>query len=329
MRALHFIVGMPRSGTTWLGRVLNAHPEVVVFGETDFWNRSFVKPRNEGYYNSSLLKKVWHIQRKKEWQKTTGDNLGNLQGWQEQTYAQFIDRTFARLSPPISPTEVFHSIATDISRFFKKSVAIEKTPNHLNQLTRIAENFPHAKFIVLLREPYGFVTSLRHKDDQQSVFIRFVYRLYRHPLLCSLLWLRYMQAYQTAINNYPHRLLTICTDEIVQTPRRVLLNICRFLGVNDVLPAVLPPKSNSSFPNQRQPPSAAEIFWINWILARYGMVSQISLQPVPRAPLVIGLSFLALPIWISITAILMLGNANVSPLSYIIDWLNPIFMRKK
>ena len=36
---IHFIVGMSRSGTSWLAKSLNNHPQISAFGETSFFGR--------------------------------------------------------------------------------------------------------------------------------------------------------------------------------------------------------------------------------------------------------------------------------------------------
>ena len=40
---MFFIVGQARSGTTWLRGILNAHPEIMCWGEGRFFERSFVR----------------------------------------------------------------------------------------------------------------------------------------------------------------------------------------------------------------------------------------------------------------------------------------------
>ncbi len=48
-KLLGFIVGMSRSGTTWLSNSLNAHPSVAVFGETGFWGKMYIVPKGQTY----------------------------------------------------------------------------------------------------------------------------------------------------------------------------------------------------------------------------------------------------------------------------------------
>ena len=50
----HFVVGMPRAGTTFLVRSLNQHPRVVSFGESRFWGNDWVEPGPDGYDRAQL-----------------------------------------------------------------------------------------------------------------------------------------------------------------------------------------------------------------------------------------------------------------------------------
>jgi len=58
-----FLLGMARSGTTWLGRTLAEHPEVAVFGESSFFGRLYVPPGPDGMYGDRELARVRAIQR--------------------------------------------------------------------------------------------------------------------------------------------------------------------------------------------------------------------------------------------------------------------------
>ena len=54
---LYFIVGMSRSGTTWLTRSLNKHSKITAFGETCFFGRNDIGKPNYDYENIKFLKK--------------------------------------------------------------------------------------------------------------------------------------------------------------------------------------------------------------------------------------------------------------------------------
>ncbi len=62
-----FIVGASRSGTTWLQRTLNTHPEVLCKGEGAFFGRDLKGHENMQSLHAALSRseefKIWHDRR--------------------------------------------------------------------------------------------------------------------------------------------------------------------------------------------------------------------------------------------------------------------------
>jgi hypothetical protein len=132
-KKLAFLVGAPRSGTTWLQLLLSRSPLIATAQETDLFNK-FLRPMVE------------------EWNRfrRTGEP--------------------AILSEVLSDDE-FRSMLHGISAFvFAKiahgkpsaTVVLEKTPNHVNHWREILDLWPDAHFIHIIRDPRSMVASLRH-----------------------------------------------------------------------------------------------------------------------------------------------------------------------
>jgi len=122
-----FLLGAPRSGTTWLQIMLSSHPEVSTCQETHLFSG----------YLSGL---------ERSWRKHAGDQRGvGLQA--ALTRSRFIElqRHFA--------LSVLDAIGDT-------PVVLEKTPAHITVLGQLQEVLPEARFIHIVRDPRAVAASL-------------------------------------------------------------------------------------------------------------------------------------------------------------------------
>ena len=139
-RQLFFIGGAPRSGTTWLQQILDAHPEVSCQGEGLFWKHLAVPMENMmAARRQALVEKNTAI-----FQHTGGYKL-----------------------PGDEDTE--HLIGTAILLALQRQCAGktckaigEKTPENVFFFPRLKQLFPGAKFIGLMRDPRDVLASAWH-----------------------------------------------------------------------------------------------------------------------------------------------------------------------
>lgn len=126
-----FIVGCPRSGTTWLQTLLGQHPAVATTRETHLFNAYLAG-----------LQEVWQNELK------SSDGVG---------------------LHPVLTEEEFYSLCADFAQAVMDTIAkinagarvvVEKTPNHVRHVPLILKLFPDAHFIHLIRDPRAAVASL-------------------------------------------------------------------------------------------------------------------------------------------------------------------------
>jgi len=126
-----FLVGVPRSGTTWLQIMLGSHPNIATSRETHLFD----------IYLTGLFNR-WEVE------KVSADHDGlRVLLKQEEFFTLCKDFTNA----------VFERIA---SLTPGATVLLEKTPGHMFYYKNIRQLYPHCKFIHLIRDPRAVVASL-------------------------------------------------------------------------------------------------------------------------------------------------------------------------
>lgn len=129
-----FIVGAPRSGTTWLQLLLAQHPNVATTSETHIYTQ---------YIN--LLQNRWQHELGRE---QSGHKVNGLtQVISESTFHEAVG-AFAKV--------VFGSAFTNKSN---PELIIEKTPEHALHADLILNNFPDAYFLNIVRDPRAVANS--------------------------------------------------------------------------------------------------------------------------------------------------------------------------
>ena len=157
-----FIAGEMRSGTSWLRRTLNAHPEIACGQEGSFFGRDYDHEEIPVYAGpvSSFTRalavseefRVWHELPWNRWTECYEEDL----------------RTLTRLS-------IDYFLAKEIARTGKRIVG-DKSPQHTGCLDEIHEIYPDARVIHIVRDGRDVAVSTVHhwwrlaKDRPGGVF---------------------------------------------------------------------------------------------------------------------------------------------------------------
>ena len=257
-----FIVGMSRSGTRWLTQRLDAHPEISAVGETSFFGRRYVAPSDGPYYTREELALVQKRQRSGGESSKTSLLLGGENG----ASARAID-TLLVAGGRYTPADVFEAVARELLAQTGKPGLVEKTPHHVNSLDRLATGFPEARFVVTVRDPYGFLLSYKHQGDRKGEKAQAGFRQMYHPVGAAIVWRGYARSIERALAAYPGRTLLVSTDEVAADEAGVLDRVQAFLGLSPHPLADV--RSNSSFPDGERPVLAPEdVFWMNALAGR-------------------------------------------------------------
>jgi hypothetical protein len=318
---LDFVVGLPRSGSTWLGCALARHPHVAVFGETSFFGRLFVPPRADGAYGAAELERVRALQRRRGWRETTGDSSPGPEGASGEKWASLVDVALAAVGPPASPAEVFSALAAEVARRAGKPRVIEKTPHHLHWLPRLASSYPDARFVVTLRDPYEFAASFLGLGRRLPTRTARALDLpWRHPLVAALFWRSYANAVERALGRYPDRTLLVRLEEIRERPGDALGRVQAFLGLD---PAALDGDQgiNSSFAKGApRPAEEIAVAWINAVCGRAVTLSGYEKRPANVSVPAAALSLVTAPLSVAATAVRVPAFVPGSVVSYVRRW---------
>lgn len=122
-----FLVGAPRSGTTWLQLMLSQHPDVATCQETHLFSAYF-----------GALQRKWH-QHEKDNRKV------GLQA--AISYEEFI-------------SILRQSVLKVLDAIGDKPVVLEKTPSHVQYVPEILDVLPEAYFLHIIRDPRSVAASL-------------------------------------------------------------------------------------------------------------------------------------------------------------------------
>ncbi|MEN8218891.1 MAG: amino acid adenylation domain-containing protein, partial [Pseudomonadota bacterium] len=210
-----FILSPPRSGSTLLRVMLAGHPDLFVPPELELLSFENLQQRKaifSGPYQFALEGTIRAIMALKGCPMEQATNLMAEYENQNLTTSQF-----------------YHLIQT----WCGEKTLIDKTPSYalaLNTLKRAESYFENARYIHLLRHPYGMIHSFEEAKFDQLWF-RFKHHFSAREL-GELTWLISQQNILDFLQEIPtERQHRVTFEELVREPRRVLKSLCNFLGL--------------------------------------------------------------------------------------------------
>lgn len=130
---LVFLVGLPRSGTTWLQKLLGNHPDVGTAQESHLFNH-FLGKQIESWDHMMAFE----------------DGRGGIGIPAYQRETEFMDMMHRQV----------REVLSNCDEYGKGSVFLEKTPDHIRHILDIQRVVPEAKVILMLREPADIIESM-------------------------------------------------------------------------------------------------------------------------------------------------------------------------
>ncbi|MGN7610536.1 amino acid adenylation domain-containing protein [Magnetococcales bacterium HHB-1] len=219
-----FILSPPRSGSTLLRIMLGGHPQIFAPPELELLSFNDLNERKNAY---------------------TGRNLFSLEGTERALMA-------IHQCTPEEAKAMMHQCeqeSLNIQQFYqrlqeglKNQILVDKSPAYaldINILKRAESYFKNARFIHLLRSPYGMINSFEEAKLHQ-VFFRYPHQ-FTVRSLAELIWLQshknILQFLSTIPKTRQHKLHF---EELTQQPKPVIEDLCDFLEI-DFSQAMLQP----------------------------------------------------------------------------------------
>lgn len=248
-----------------MGNCLNEHPNVAVFGESCFWGRHYIEPTNsDGSYSRSdanvLCKRL-----KSGSRAFLGDGPGLLKHFTRSSWDEVMQSLCFENK---TPAEAFMMICDAVSAREGKASIVEKTPHHVVWIPRIKSALPGAKFLIMVRDPYGFVLSYKHQGDRKSAQTKANFERLYHPVACAFIWRRYMKSALAMKRRYTTDTKIVEFASLRERPEELWFDVLDFFGFDSAGFCPVAAK-NSSFQSNRAELTSVEKFWVNFICGKY------------------------------------------------------------
>ena len=194
------IVGVPRSGTTLLRMMIDAHPEVAIPPET-----GFLPALAQLDPSSDSAEAAWQI-------------ITRIHTWPDfHLDAAALRGTFDRLAP-LAPADAARAFYRAYAARHGKARWGDKTPGYSASIDRIAALLPEARFIHLIRDGRDVVVSVRALWFRPGDTVE----------ACARDWAQRIGATRALGANVPWY-LEVRYEALVLQPENTLRTICEFL----------------------------------------------------------------------------------------------------
>jgi hypothetical protein len=241
-----FVVGVSRSGTTLMRRVLGGHSRIAIATENHYlghllpWEgarvyfRSLGDPRDD-----ATMRRIAGF--------VYGDDFQRRSRLRELSpYWRWLTRTVPReeferrlLDSDRTERGVFSVLMRTFADHKRKPIMGEKTPAHLAWADTLLEWYPDARIVHMIRDPRAvYVSEVRRRIEHPKTFpyrwLIHVPTLLRAFVLVQVVWAWAVAAdrHRRLEARYPGRYLGVRFEDLVREPDGTLRSVCAFLGVD-------------------------------------------------------------------------------------------------
>ena len=222
-----FIVGMSRSGTTLLSRILNSCDEVYILEETHFV-REYVNKFPEVINDNEMeriVNKFITIQKK-----------GIYGAEKPEQCVSVIDDIREKLfENRYVLIDLIKCLFSYEARKRNKKIVGDQTPNHVFYIDYIVNNFENVRIINMVRDPRAVIASQKYKhlmakSHNQPKYEVIRTRINYHPITQSILWKRSVKSALRGLKRYKN-IINVKYEDLVSDPEKEIKRITQFIGI--------------------------------------------------------------------------------------------------
>lgn len=220
-----FVVGCPRSGTTLLKRILDAHPDLAITPETHWiprCSRRSIGVSQDGRITADLYDYL------RSYRKFANLRLDPVD----------VDRLFAH-SPPLGYADFVSRIFDLYGQRSGKKLVGDKTPGYARHIGLLHELWPQAKFVHLIRD--GRDVCLSVQDWKRTARNVGQYRIWSQDRVSTIaLWWEQLvlQARCDGAELRGSLYYELHYEDLLAEPEATCRDLCTFLGI-DYAPSML------------------------------------------------------------------------------------------
>ena len=211
-----FVVGFPRSGTTLLATLLSRHSRIAAPPETRFMEEVVVGAADR----AAMLDRVRRNRRCRDL------------GLDDAAIASRF------LEGPPTYDWLFRVLLESYAGAAGRQLVVEKSPIHLLHVATLAEWYPDARFLLLVRDGRDCVLSLKRVPWAHDSMLRHAAE-----------WRRRMGAARRLLDNRGLRLHVVRYEDLVQAPETELRAAMAFLGLAFEPAQLLPSRTVPPIPD--------------------------------------------------------------------------------
>jgi hypothetical protein len=201
---LVFIVGCPRSGTTWLQKLLASHPKVHT-GEESHYFSQYVGPQL----------RFWNVHKCHEIETQKTRAVGPGAYFRDEEFLAIVESFLRALLQPM------------VDKLERDEIFVEKTPSHALYIAEIKQLLPDCRFINIVRDPRAVVASLLAAARTWGADWA-----PRDPRIAAAMWVQHVQAVRDSANKLSSaEFYELKYENLWQAPEEILKDVMKFLGL--------------------------------------------------------------------------------------------------
>ena len=221
----------------------------------------------------------------------------------------------------MAPHDVLLAIATAVAARGSKPRAVEKTPQHVHWLPRLAASFPEARFVLTIRDPYEYMASYKRLGRRvEGKARKTLDSSWRHPLIAALFWRSYAVSIERSLARYPDRTLLVRTEDLRDRPGETLAGLQSFLELPEADLGGAEGANSSYREGEPRALRATDVFWMSLVAG--GAMRRTGYEPRRAQPGIVAaaVSIALAPLSLAATAVRIPSMVPGSFVAYALSW---------